>query len=119
MANGAENNRINFTVDVNNLYQEENYTDLKVASIRQLTPVTADGNKDDSRTPVFVGNTSVMTPEGPIPLQAMLPANNLKEAFEAFPEAMKASLEKTIEQLEKMQREQNTKGDSRIIVPGR
>ena len=66
MANGAGSNRIDLTVDVNNLYREENFTDLKVASIRRLTPVDINGKPDETRSPVFMGSTHVMTPEGPL-----------------------------------------------------
>lgn len=117
MANAG--NQIDLKVDVTNLYREENITDLKVASIRRLTPVDADGNPDESRAPVFMGSTHVMTPEGPLPIQATLQANNLKEAIEAFPKDMEVALNQMIEQLQRMQQAQKGKDDSRIIVPGR
>ena len=112
---------INFQVDINNLYREEAITDLKVASIRKLVPVKADGSDDPSRTPLFFGNTQLMTPEGPLPIQAQLMANNLDEAFAEFPNAMQAALSEMIEKIEKMQQEQRVQqqDDSRIIIPGR
>ncbi len=119
MANGAGNNKIDLNVDVNNLYREENFTDLKVASIRRLVPVDADGNADESRPPVFMGSTHVMTPDGPMPIQAKLEANNLKEAMETFPKDMEVALGQMIEQIQRMQQAQKGKDDSRIIVPGR
>jgi hypothetical protein len=118
MAENTENNEIDFTVDQHNLYREEAFTDLKVASIRRLVPVYPDGSQDKSRTPVFIGSTQLMSPEGPLPLQAALPANNLQEAYEAFPAAMRKAMEEMITQLEKMSREEQKKEDSRIIVPG-
>ena len=60
-------NNIEFSVDRQNLYQETIYTDLKIATIRQLTPVKADGTTDKSRKVVYVGQTNLLTPEGPIP----------------------------------------------------
>lgn len=120
MAEG--NQRINFTVNRDNLYREENITDMKVASIRRLIPVKADGSPDESRTPLFVGSTQLMSPEGPLPLQAMLQANNLDEALSAFPEAMEQAMAEMIEQVQRMQEMQRTKAQkesSRIIVPGR
>jgi hypothetical protein len=106
---------IDFTVDKTNLYKEEGYTDLKVASIRRLVPVDADGNEDPSRAAIYVGTTQLMTPQGPLPIQGALPANNFKEAMEVFPEAMRKATEQMIAEAQKMK----DKEDSRIIVPGR
>ena len=112
---------IDFSVDQDNLYREEALTDLKVASIRRLIPIKADGSDDPSRTPLFYGSTQLMTPEGPLPIQAQLQANNLNEAYAEFPNAMQAALSEMIEKLQQMQKEQQRKqyDDSRIIVPGR
>jgi hypothetical protein len=110
---------IDFTVDQNNLYREEAITDLKVASIRRLVPVTPDGREDTTRSPIFYGSTQLMTPEGPLPIQAQLIANNLKEAFIEFPNAMQAALSEMIEKIQKMQQQRNQNQGSRIIVPGR
>ncbi|PIE67012.1 MAG: cytoplasmic protein [Deltaproteobacteria bacterium] len=117
----ADQEQIDFTVDANNLYREASITDLKVASIRQMIPVTADGQNDASRSPVFIGHTQILTPQGPLPLQARLMANTLQEALEAFPAAMEQEMAKMVEQLRKMQEEEQKKqrDDSRIIVPGR
>ena len=121
MADFQSSNDIDFTVDQGNLYREEALTDLKVASIRRLVPIKPDGSDDSSRSQVFMGHTQVMTPEGPLPLQARLPANNLKESFEVFPKAMEQALAEMIQQLQQMYRQEKEKkrDDSRIIVPGR
>lgn len=108
-----EINAIELQVKQNNLYLEESFTDLDMASIRRLTPVKPNGIKDKSRKPIFVGHTQLMTPQGALPIQGRLEANNLKEAMENFPEAMKISIEKMLENLKKMQQ----KEESRIIVP--
>jgi len=112
---------IDFTVDKNHLYREESITDLKVASIRRMVPIKPDGSEDSSRTPIFVGSSQLMTPEGPLPLQARLMANSLAEAFEEFPNAMRKALDEVIVQLEQMRQQQaaQQRDDSRIIVPGR
>ena len=117
--NGSE--KIDFKVDRDNLYREESITDLKVASIRRMVPVTADGEDDPGRSPMFLGHTQIITPQGPLPLQARLMANNLQEAMDAFPAAMEQEMAKMIEQIRKMQEEEQNKqrDDSRIIVPGR
>ena len=113
--------QIDFTVDQNNLYREDSLTDLKVATIRRLVPVKQDGSEDPSRTSIFMGHTQVMTPEGPLPLQARLAANNMTEAFDAFPDAMQQALSEVVQHLQEMRRKEQEKkmDDSRIIVPGR
>jgi hypothetical protein len=117
----SESEQIDFTVDQKNLYREESITDLKVASIRRMVPVTPAGKDDPSRGPMFIGHTQILTPQGPLPLQARLMANTLEEAMAAFPAAMAQEMAKMLEQLQKMQAEEQKKqqDDSRIIVPGR
>jgi len=101
-------------VDANNLYREEIFTDLKVGTIKRLTPVKADGTADESRSPLFMGQASVLTPAGPLPIQCPLEANNFTEAMENFPEAVKKAVEKMVDELKELQR----KEASRIVVPG-
>ncbi|BBO66961.1 hypothetical protein DSCA_08910 [Desulfosarcina alkanivorans] len=118
----AQNEQFDFKVDTDNLYREDAITDLKVASIRRMIPVGADGKDDPGRAPVFYGHTQIMTPQGPLPLQAKLAANNLGEAIEAFPKAMEQEMAQMVQQIRKMQEEEQQKkqrDDSRIIVPGR
>jgi hypothetical protein len=108
-------NNIEFKVDRKNLYKEETFTDLKVCSIRRLTPVSDDGTSDTSRKTIFVGQTSLMSPNGPLPIQAIIQAKELAQAFKRFPEAMIEAMERLMEEAKKMKQEE----DSRIIVPGR
>ncbi|MCB2170622.1 MAG: cytoplasmic protein [Deltaproteobacteria bacterium] len=110
--------QIDFNLDTQNLYREESYTDLKAGAIRRLIPVKADGENDKARTEIFVGTTQLLTPEGPLPVQARLMVNNLQEALEAFPDAMRNATHDMIAQLEEMQKKYQEKEDSRIIVPG-
>ncbi|MBI9084946.1 MAG: cytoplasmic protein [Desulfobacterales bacterium] len=119
MTEGNENETIDFTVDQDNLYREESYTDMKAGAVRRLVPVYPDGSEDRSRTPVFVGTTQILTPQGPLPIQAALQANTLKEALAAFPYSMQAALQQVLEELEQMQAQTQEKEDSRIIIPGR
>jgi hypothetical protein len=100
-------------VDSKRLFREEGFTDLKTATIRKLIPVGADGGPDNSRDPIFMGFTQLMSPKGPIPLQCMLKASSLEEAIEQFPGAMKQTLEKVLEKASQAQRDQ----ESRIVVP--
>jgi hypothetical protein len=106
---------MNLTVKQDNLYIEESFTDLNLASIRRLTPVKPNGLKDKNRKAIFVGHTQLMTPQGPLPIQCKLEAKNLKEAMEAFPETMRKAVENMLEEAKKIQQNE----ESRIIVPGR
>jgi len=107
-------NLADISVDKNNLYREESFTDLKVASIRRLTPINADGSDDTSRPAIFMGETTLMSQRGPLPVQAMIEAGSLEDAIDNFPEAVNAAVEQMIEQAKEMQRQEA----SRIVVPG-
>ncbi len=109
---------IDFQVDKTNLYREETVTDLKIASIQKLTPIHPDGSDDPSREAIYVGNTQLGTPHGPVPIQARLEGVTLDQAMEVFPQAMEAETQKVIEQFKKMEAEQKKSDDSRIIIPG-
>ena len=110
----TDQNQEELVFDKNNLYKEKTYTDLKTGSIKQLTPVKSDGTKDENRTPMFMGQTQMMSPSGPLPIQCMIEANNLEEAADKFPEAINATVEKIIEEAKKARQ----KEASRIVVPG-
>lgn len=101
-------------VDKSNLYREETYSDLKVASIRRLTPVLESGAIDDSREEIFIGETTLMSQRGPLPVSAPIAARTLSEAFDKFPEAVNQAVEQMIEQARELQRQEA----SRIVVPG-
>ncbi len=116
---------VDFRIDRSNLYREESFTDLKVGTVKCLTPVKADGSEDKTRKKIFAGNTNVMTPQGPIPIQGMIQAKELQQAVKKFPEAMEAAMDRLIEEAQKYQEQQQAedsqiqKPDSRIIIPGR
>ncbi len=114
---GEQKAAIDFTVDANNLYREEAITDLRVATIRILKPIKADGSDDPSRTPLFYGHTQLMSPEGPIPIQSDLKAKTLDEAIREFPSSMEKAMQEIIESIREMQREQMQREQSRIITP--
>jgi hypothetical protein len=101
-------------VDQNNLYREETFTDLKVASIRRLTPVTLDGLDDTSRPTMFIGETTLMSARGPLPINCPIEATTLSEAINAFPQAVQAAVERLMEEAREMQRQEA----NRIVVPG-
>ena len=111
MSNHETSNEIR--MDLSNLYREETFTDNTVGTLRRITPVTAEGEADDSRSVQFVGSTQVLTAAGPLPLSFEIEASSLAEAAEAFGDAAKAAFEKTMEELKEMQRQQA----SQIVVP--
>ncbi len=100
-------------VDQQNLYREELFTDLKVASIRRLTPVKQDGSLDKTREVIFVGQTQIMTPAGSLPVQARLEAVNLQQALERFPKAISGAIERMMAELEEFRRREA----GRIVTP--
>ncbi|MCK5377262.1 MAG: cytoplasmic protein [Acidobacteria bacterium] len=101
-------------LDDKNLYREEVFTDLRVGSLKQLTPVTTDGSRDLGRPMAFVAETQLMSQMGPLPVQTHIDAENLAAAIEAFPAAIQAAVEKMIEEVKELQRQEM----SRIVVPG-
>ncbi len=112
---------IDFSLDAKSLYREESFTDMQSGAVRRLVPVRDDGSPDDGRTPLFIGTAQVLTPDGPLPIQARLMANNLREAIAAYPGAMRAALEEMIAELEKYRREhpESEAEGPRIAIPGR
>ena len=105
MPSRPEKAEINLNVDRTNLYREESVTDVKVAAIRRLTPIKVDGSDDDSRDPIFMGQTQLMSPSGPLLLQSLLEARTLEEAMDKFPAAMQKEVEKAMAQAEKNHKE--------------
>lgn len=100
-------------VDTDNLYREESFTDLKVATLRRLVPIKLDGSDDESRTPIYSGSSHIMSQMGPVPVNAQIEANSLQEALKKFPDAIKEAIERMIEEAKEMQRQES----SRIVVP--
>ncbi|MCX7816164.1 MAG: hypothetical protein N2317_01460 [Syntrophales bacterium] len=100
-------------MDANNLYREEVITDLKVGNIRQFVPVKANGEIDKKRKTLYFGQTQVITPHGPLPIQFPIDAKNLQQAIEKFPETMSIFIERMVAEARERQREEQ----HRIIVP--
>ena len=105
---------IDLKLDENNLYKEDSFTDLKTGAVRRLTPVKEDGSRDDGRKPIFMAQTQLMSPNGPLPVSCMIEAAALPEAVKKFPDVVKKEVERIIELAQKAQQEES----SRIIVPG-
>ena len=102
------------SVDTENLYREESITDLRAATIRQLVPIKVDGSDDETRSRRFIGDTTLMTQMGPIPVQFPLEAETLEKAFELFPDGIQRAIERLNERAKELAREEA----SRIVVPG-
>jgi hypothetical protein len=100
-------------VDIKNLYREETFTDLRAASVRCLLPVKEDGSDDPARPVIFIGDTTLMTQVGPLPVQFQIEADSLQEAFAKFPAGVKTAIARLNERAKEMAREEA----SRIVVP--
>ena len=111
MANEQE--ELKLELDANNLFREEIFTDQKVGTIRQLTPIKADGSPDAARSLQFLGETSLLTPAGTLPIHFKLEAKNLAEAVQQFAPTANRALQETMEQLRELRRQ----AASSIVVP--
>ena len=114
-------NAFDFKLDRSNLYQEETFTDLKVGTVKRFTPVKPDGTPDKSRKTLFAGQADLYTPHGPLPIQNVIQAKDLAQAFKRFPEAMEEAMNRLVEEANKMKDQKQSPliqtPESRIIVP--
>lgn len=112
---------IDFNLDRSNLYLEESYTDLKVGTVKRFIPVLPDGSVDKARKPFFLGQTNVYTAHGPLPIQNVIQAKELAQAFKRFREAMEQAMQRLMEEAQQMRDEKTSPliqtPESRIIVP--
>ena len=108
-------NNPEIAMDDTALTREETFTDSRVGTIRKMTPVTLDGEQDSTRPVQFVGSTQIMTPGGALPLSFEIETETLEGAVAGFGDAAKLAVERTMEELKEMQRQQA----SSIVVPGR
>lgn len=100
-------------MDAADLYREEIFTDRKVGTLRRMMPVKIDGSVDDKRPVLWIGQAQMITPMGAIPLTFEVNANTLDEAIAQFGEGAKQAMERTIEELKEMRRQQA----SSIVIP--
>lgn len=100
--------------DRSNLYLEEVITDLRVGTIRRLTPLDVDGNRDLGRPMMFFAQAQIMSQMGPVPVSGKIEATTLKEAIDNYPQAVQAGIEALMEEAREMQRQEA----SRIVMPG-
>src|SRR5712691_4133522 len=95
------------------LYLEEIFTDRRVGTIRRLTPVQKDGERDTARAVLYVGETQVLTPAGALPIAFEIGAGSLEEAAEKFGQLAKEAIERTVRELQELRRQ----AASSIVIP--
>jgi hypothetical protein len=100
-------------LDLDNLYREDIFTDQKIGTLRQMTPVKTDGSRDDARPLLFVGETSLMTPAGTLPIHFRLEGPTLAEAAKQFSDSANKAIQDTMDQLRELRRQ----AASSIVVP--
>ncbi len=95
------------------LYREDIYTDQRVGTVRRLTPVRPDGSDDPARPTLFIGQATVMTPMGSLPLSFELEGTTLAEAVASFGPAAQHAIEDAARELQEMRRQ----ATSSIVIP--
>ena len=95
------------------LYREDIFTDQRVGTIRRMTPVKSDGGDDASRPVLFIGQATVMTPMGSLPLSFELDAASLAEAVSRFGPAAQQAIDEAARELQEMRRQ----AASSIVIP--
>lgn len=100
-------------MDDSNLFREDVFTDQKVGTIRRMTPVTADGADDGSRPVQYIGQATVMTPMGSLPLSFELDAATMAEAVSKFGPAAQRAVEEAAKEIQEMRRQ----AASSIVIP--
>lgn len=109
----ADEREADAKMDPDSLYREELITDRKVGVIRRLVPVRSDGSDDAGRQVLFVGQAEIMTNMGPLPISFDIPGATLADAIARFPQAATEAVERTVQQLQEMRRQQA----SQLVVP--
>lgn len=100
--------------DADNLYLEEVITDMRVGTIRRLTPIGRDGQRDLGRPVLFFAQAQIMSQMGPLPVSGKIEAKTLEEAIANYPQAVQQGIEALMEEAREMQRQEA----SRIVMPG-
>ena len=100
-------------VDSKALYLEEVFTDRRIGTIRRLTPVKGDGERDEARAVLYIGETQVMTPAGALPIGFEIGAGSLEEAADKFGGLAKEAIERTVKELQELRRQ----AASSIVIP--
>ena len=99
--------------DAASAYREEMYTDRRVGAIRVLIPVHADGRADPARATLYVGQISVMTPMGTLPISFDIEGATLAEAIAKFADGARVAMDEAMRELQQLRRE----AASSIVIP--
>jgi hypothetical protein len=102
-----------FSMEADDLYREEIYTDRRVGTVRRLSPVTPSGADDAKRPTLYLGQAQMLTQLGALPLTFEIPAASLEEAIAAFGDSARLAAEQAIEEIKEMRRE----AASSIVIP--
>jgi hypothetical protein len=113
MATKSESSINDIKDDSKALYLEEVFTDRRIGTIRRLTPVMGDGERDTARAVLYVGETQVMTPAGALPIGFEIGAGSLEEAADKFGQLAKEAIERTVKELQELRRQ----AASSIVIP--
>lgn len=100
-------------MSADSLYREDVFTDQRVGTVRRLTPVKSDGSDDPERQVLFIGQATVMTPVGSIPLSFELNAKTLSEAVAQFGRAAQQAVDEAARELQELRRQ----AASSIVIP--
>jgi hypothetical protein len=101
------------TMDPNELYREELYTDRKLGTLRVMVPIRPDGSADAARQTLYIGEAQLMTNMGPLPISFEIDAQSLADAIAGYGAAAKTGIEQTLRELQEMRRQ----ASSSLIVP--
>jgi hypothetical protein len=100
--------------DPNQLYREDAYTDRRVGTLRVLVPLLPSGEADTSRSTLYMGQISVMTPMGTLPISFEIEgAQTLADAIEGFATGAQQAMDDTMRELQQMRRE----SASQLVIP--
>jgi hypothetical protein len=102
-------------MDAASLYREDIFTDRKVGTIRQMTPVKSDGSPDTSRKTLYIGEAQIMTTVGALPLNFEIEAASLTDAVAQYGASVKQAFEQAMQEIQEMRRQQS----SSIVIPER
>lgn len=111
----SQNTQAEMDMDIANLYREDTYTDRKLGVIRCMTPVTAEGIQDTARPVLYLGQAEIMTNMGALPINFEIPAATLAEAVAGFASMAQQAVERTMQQIQEMRRQQ---ASQLVVAPG-
>lgn len=110
----ADNSARELSMDADDLWREEIYTDRKIGTLRVLTPVRSDGQPDAARKTNYVGEAQIMTNVGALPISFEIEAASLTEAVAGYAAAAREAFERTMRELQEMRRQ----SASSLVLPG-